>query len=295
MNYQDPLFIVNPREKCPKCEGRRPEVKECPSCDGSGYSPINISGLWANTAGFLVCGGPSVNKLPFHKLKERGVVSLAVNNIAAHVPVKAWCFSDPHEKFHHALFRDPSIMTFAPTPKLGRNIRVKSNGKFAYSNIAIKDCPNTYGFPRKTSLYPDKFLETYYAQWGHGGKQPENEREFTCLCTMLIGIRLMCYLGCTRIFTLGVDFWRAEEEQYAFNQKASRVNGRYDKENKMLERIKPNLQKHGIEIYNCNPESKCTAMDYVPFEDAFKVCKNNIEEEPFDLSGWYDKEGGTKK
>jgi len=295
MNYQDPLFIVNPREACPICQGRKPKVKSCPNCDKSGYKPVNMSGLWNNSAGFLVCGGPSINKIPYHKLTERGVVSLGVNNIAAHVPVKAWCFSDPHEKFHHALYRDPAIMTFAPTPKLGRKLRIKKDGAFISSNTRVKDCPNTYGFPRKTSLYPDKFLETYYAQWGHGGKQPENEREFTCLCTMLIGIRLMCYLGCNKIFTLGVDFWRAEDEQYAFGQTASRANGGYKKENKMLEMIKPNLESNGVQIYNCNPESKCTAFDYVSFEEAFKTCKNNIEQEPFYLSGWYDKEGGTKK
>jgi len=295
MNYEDPLFIVNPRESCPACSGRKPEVKSCPHCDKSGYKPINISGLWNKSAGFLVCGGPSINNLPIEKLKERGIVSLAVNNIAAHVPVKAWCFSDPHEKFHQALYKDPSMMTFAPTPKLGRKLRIKENGEFKSTNIKIKDCPNTYGFPRKTSLYPDKFLETFYAQWGHGGKQPEHEREFTCLCTMLIGIRLMCYLGCTKIFLLGVDFWRAEDQQYAFGQAASRVNGRYKKENQMLLNIKPNIESHGINIFNCNPESRCNAFEYKPFEEAFQICKNGVGPEPFDLSKWYDKEGGTKK
>jgi len=294
MKYEDPLFIVNPKETCPNCQGRKPTLKSCPCCDKTGYKPINMSGIWNNMAGFLVCGGPSLNKLPLEKLKERGVVSLAVNNIAAHVPVKAWCFSDPHEKFHHGLFLDPSIMTFAPTPKLGRKIRVKENGKFHYANTKVKDCPNTFGFTRKTSLYPDKFLKTYYAQWGHGGKQPENEREFTCLCTMLIGIRLMCYLGCNRIFAIGVDFWRGEDEQYAFAQTASRVNGRYNKENKMLSNIRPHLEENGIKVYNCNPESKCDAFEFATFENAFNICKNNISE-PFDLSGWYDKEGGTKK
>ena len=295
MRYKDPLFIVNSKNKCPKCNGNKPQVKNCPYCNKGGYEPIDLSGLWDNSAAFLVCGGPSINKLPFQRLNERGIVSLAVNNIAAHVPVSAWCFSDPHEKFHHALFLDPKIMTFAPIPKLNRNIRIKENGEFRFSDMKVKDCPNTYGFDRKTSLYPDNFLKTYYAQWGHGGKQPENEKQFICLCTMLIGIRLLCYLGCNRIYMLGVDFLRKEDEQYAFGQQASVQNGRYNKENTMLKMIKPHLTENGISIYNCNPESKCDAFDYVPFEDAFKICKNNLPEEPFDLSHWYDKEGGTKQ
>ena len=293
-HYNDPLAIVNSKQKCHKCNDEKAKRKTCDYCTRSGFEPINLSGLWHRdnpTAGFLVCGGPSINQLPYHRLNERGVVSLGVNNIAAHVPVSAWCFSDPHVKFHHALFFDPAIITFAPIPKLNKRIRMKRpNGTFRELRKRVKDCPNTFGFNRKTFLYPEEFLTTDYAHWGYGGKQPEEDRPYTCLCTMLIGIRLMCYLGCQRIYMLGVDFWRDEEQQYAFDQKASLANSRYDKENDMLQKIKPILEEKNIQIFNCNPESKCTAFDYVSFDDAMIVCKNDVPEK-IDLDGWYEKEG----
>lgn len=295
-NYKDKLEIVNSKRICPQCMDNKEKRKNCEFCYGSGFEPIDISGLWESkidnngSSGFLVCGGPSINELPFEKLNERGIVSLGVNNISAHVPVSAWCFSDPHEKFHHSLFLDPSIITFAPSPKLKRKIRIKKdNGEFENTKIQIRDCPNTFGFHRKTNLFPDKFLETNYAHWGYGGKMPDSEKPYTCLCTMLIGIRLMCYLGCQRIYMLGVDFLRSQDKQYAFDQKAAVKNGRYSHENDMLKRIKPYLESKNIKIFNCNPKSNCDAFDYVSFHDAFENCKNRVPDK-IDLSEWYDKD-----
>jgi len=233
----------------------------------------------------LVCGGPSLSKIPYQRLSERGIVSLGVNNVSGLVPISAWVYSDPHEKFHHGLFLDPNVITFTPEVKLNKKIRIKENGKFISTNIKIKDCPNTFGFKRKTSLYPEGFLKTDYAMWGYGGKQPEDTRPFTCLATMLLGLRLMCYMGCKKIYIIGADFWRPEEGQYAFAQKASCANSRYKKENAMLASVRPAIEAEGIKVYNCNPESKCTAFEYASFDDAMKECKGRVPDEPFDLSG----------
>jgi len=284
--YSDPLVVVNSKKVCPICHAQKPAIKNCTCCNGFGFWRIDLSSLWS-VPGFLVCGGPSINKIPFHKLGERGIVSLAINNAAGHVPVSAWVFSDPQEKFHHGLFLDPKIMTFSPIPKLSRKYRIKENGQFRWSENQVKDCPNTLGFFRKTELYPEKFLKTDYAMWGYGGKQPD-PKPFECLATMLLGIRLMCYLGCPRIYLLGVDFLRTEEAQYAFSQKANPSSTRYDHENYMLKSVRPFIEKEGIKIYNCNPESKCDVFEFKSFDEAYEDCKGLVRE-PFDLSGWYEK------
>ena len=284
--YIDPLTVVNSKKECYICHGEKPFVKNCGICQGHGFLRADLMGMWSSP-GFLVCGGPSINKLPFNKLSERGIVSLGINNSAGHIPVSAWVFSDPQEKFHHGLFLDPKIMTFAPIPKLNKNYRIKDDNGFRWSDNKIKDCPNTFGFDRKTYLYPENFLKTNYAMWGYGGKHI-GDKPFECLATMLLGIRLMCYLGCPRIYLLGVDFLRTEEAQYSFAQKASLSNNRYDHESIMLKSIRPFIEENGIKIYNCNPESKCDAFEYISFDNAFEDCKG-IVREPFDLTGWYEK------
>ena len=286
-NY-DPLFMVNPKMACTQCNGERHIRDNCSFCNHSGMLPINLAGMWYPSPGFLVCGGPSVNNYPIEKLRERGIISFGINNVAAHVPVDAWTFSDPQNKFHHGLFFDPKIITFAPIPKLKKHVRAKlPDGSFRIVDKIVRDCPNVFGYDRKTVFTPETFFSTTYGQWGMGGKQ--DNREFTCLCTMLLGIRLMHYLGCTRVYMLGVDFWMTEEAQYAFNQDKSVRNGRYSNENEMLKMLQPTFEKHNFKMFNCNKETKCDAVPYISFDEAFDDCKGSVPREPFDLSHWYDK------
>jgi len=288
--FHDPLFVVNPKIPCPTCGGGRKERKNCQFCLGGGFLPVNINGLWWPSAGFLVCGGPSVNKIAFQRLMERGIVSLAVNNVAGHVPVSAWCFSDPQSKFHHGVHLDPKCLTFSPIPKLRKNIVVKlPNGKFKATTIRVMDCPGVFGISRSGTFDAKSFLTTPYAQWGRGGKQPEDNKPFTILETMLIGLRLMHYLGCPRVYMLGVDHNMTTEQPYAFNQAKGGRNGRYVKANAMLKELRPVFESANFKVFNCNQESKCDAFDFVPFDKALEDCRGAVPLEPFDLSGWYDK------
>ena len=88
--------------------------------------PIDLQGLWAPCPAFLVGSGPSVNRLPLEWLRERGIMSMAVNNTAARVPARAWTFGDPQSKFHQALYLDPAVMTFAPAYKLRWSVICKT-------------------------------------------------------------------------------------------------------------------------------------------------------------------------
>lgn len=288
LSKHDPLFMVNTKSFCPNCEGDRRKRRTCKFCKQSGFSPIDLSGMWHPSAGFLVCGGPSINNLPIEKLKDRGIVSLGVNNISGYVPVSAWTFSDPQRKFHHGLHLDPKTITFSPIPKLRKHIRAKlPDNTFRILDKRVFECPSVFGYERKTVFYPETFFSTPYAHWGMGGDHIN--RDFTCICTMLLGIRLMHYLGCSRVYMIGVDFWMTEESQYAFNQTKNVRNGRYIKENKMLEALQPICKKINFNLFQCNPDSKCSAVPYVPFEEALDDCKDCVPKEPFDLSEWYDK------
>ena len=299
----DPLLVVNPKTPCPFCKGVKKDRKECHWCHRTGYIPVNLNGLWAPSAAFLVCGGPSINKLPYHKLADRGVASLGINNVAGHIPVSAWCFGDPADKFHHGIHLDPKCLTFAPLGKLGHPINVKMpDGRFRKFSDPLRDCPGTLGFSRDSYFKPETFFTTTFAHWGVGEKNtkedqakvPPEETKYTCLCTMLLGIRLLHYLGCPRVYLLGVDFEMTDQAQYSFNQSKNPRNGRYEFENDMLNALGPTLAAEGMSLMNCNPESKCNAFPFVPFDKAFLDCKGGVPHGDFDLAGWYDK-GETEK
>ena len=342
----DPLFVCNPKAPCPICNGDRDRLKRrnCQACDGSGYFPVNLNGMWGPSAAFMVCGGPSLKTLPIETLSRRGIVSLAVNQVASVVPVTAWTFGDPAEKFHHGLHLDPKMITFAPLGKLRHPLNAKlpdgqwrqlglESGK---EKLCLRDTPTVFGYSRDSLFEPSTFLTTTYAHWGgvpfhvpnvkkrdglcprpccqDGGRlrdlgkvlhcdtcngdyrindkgdQFEFQHEKThCLASMMLGFRLLHYLGCPRIYLLGVDLWMTDEQPYAFAQSKKARNGRYNDENEMCHQIQPMLEAAGMQVFNCNPMSKCDAFPLASFEDAVADCQGGVPQEPFDTADWYNK------
>lgn len=297
----DALFVVNPKQPCKVCGGGRRARKKCDPCRGSGFEPISLAGLWAPQPGFLVCGGPSLQQLPLDLLKQRGIVSFAINNAAAYAPVSAYTFGDPQYKFHSACHFDPKCLTFAPIGKLRRTVRIKAKDHdadgdvFRFTDVRLFECPGVYGIARTGRFNADKFFSTYYAHWGHGG-QTNSEQPFRRLATMLMGIRMLHYLGCPRVYMLGVDFTFADKTKpgYAWGDPASAGNKIWKKINAMLAGLVPTFEAAGFEVFNCNPDSNCEPFDYVSFEQAYNDCKGPIEDEPLDVSEWYGKKRMVK-
>ena len=256
---------------------------------------------------FLVCGGPSVNNIPYSRLSERGIFSLGVNNVAGYVPVSAFTCSDPPQKFHSSIFLDPKIMKLIPIPKLGKKRgklrRKQSDGSFIWLPDKYPEvCANVWGYERRSWLACDQtwFTEPS-AAWGNqnAGLQrlnlPETEK---CANTMFLGLRLLQYLGAKRIFLLGVDFYMKPDvdlkDNYSFGENrddsAVRSNNKhYAICNKWFKELRPVFEKFGYETYNCNQFSRLTAFDYVPFETALEDCRGLVDKEPFDLENWYIK------
>ena len=259
----------------------------------------SLRDLLAGRSAFLVCGGPSA-KPHLEKLNRRGVFALAVNNAAGNVArVQAFICADPPMKFSHSIWMDPGIMKFVPTPKMTgsrKRLREKSGGAFFRSEKTVVQCPNVWGFRREHCFKPDdSFFSCNGAVWGNldaGVKETGGEKT---VCTMLLGIRMLAYLGVSRIHLLGVDFHMAPDYGYSFDQKrnegASRNNnGQFAVVNEWLCKMQSDgvFERRGVELYNTNECSGLRAFGYVPFEDALKDVVGLVEEEP-DLEGWYEK------
>jgi hypothetical protein len=276
---EDPLLLFNSKIRCIKCKEN--EESKCTNCNNTGWNPINLHNLWYQSSAFLVCGGPSINQIPYEKLSDRGIVSLGINNIATKVPVSAWCHTDGVRKFHHGLYFDPKCITFSPVIKFEDRVIAKlPDGSFSRTNKRLADCPNTFGFIRKPKFDPENFFNTKYAQWG--------ETKFpSVLSTMFVGLRLLHYLGCQRVFLIGVDFEAQQgDQQYAFSQSKKGTPQAYLRYNKMLKKLKPIFDEHKFEVYNCNLNSKCTVFDYISFDDAFKICKGVVPSK-LDTNNYY--------
>ena len=259
--------------------------------------PANVDGLWGPNPAFLVGGGPSLNDHNLDRLRERGVMSFGINQAAAWPPIRGWVASDTHWKFHHGLYLDPGVMSFVPEPKLKWTFTVKQGkNTFRKTTIKVRDCPNTYGYSRRTRFVPREFFTTPYAHWGPSKDQPKGESSIGTLCTMLIGLRLLHHLGAGKVFLVGVDFRMgvSDDEHYAFPQRRNvgevrANNGNFSVVNGWLCKMEREgvFNRAGLEVYNCNRESGLRAFLHVPFDVAVREARSGIPEGVFDLEGWY--------
>ena len=266
--------------------------------DAHGTVTVGLKDLWRGKAAFLVCSGPSINEVAYQRLAERGIASLGINNIAGKIPVKAMTHSDPAEKFHWGIFSDPGIIKLIPKPKLTRGeTRVKlTDGSFKYTGKHVRDYPNVWGYERRCWWTPETFLTDPAASWGNNNDGVKKTGRPKILCTMLLGLRLLHFLGVRRAYLLGVDFWmdpaRGATGNYAFPQE--RDAGACDANNNifrvagdMLCELRPYLDAAGYQVFNCNKWSRLRAFDFCPFEEALEDCRGDVPAEPFSLENWY--------
>jgi len=279
--------------------------------DRTGKDTDCLRGLLAGRSVFLVCGGPSANQLPLERLNWKGCWSMAVNNMAAHPRFRPQAFvcADPPLKFSNSIWLDPGIMKFVPIPKLsprrGRIRTKEPDGSIVWLKrgdqfVSTRDCPNVWGFARRSWLLPDDtFFTEPSAAWGNHDKGVQRTGQPKTVCTMLLAFRLLKYLGAKRVFLVGVDFLmsgsRGPTGNYAFGEErttdAIRSNNeQYEVVNGWLCKMQKSgvFKRFGIEFFNCNRFSQLRAFPYVPFHDALKHVTAGVDQEP-DLVGWYAK------
>ncbi len=270
--------------------------------DRRGLPTDALRDLLAGRPAFLVGGGPSANDLPLEDLNRRGVFSFCINNVAAHPRFRPQAFvcSDPPSKFQHSIWFDPQVMKFVPTPKLlrsrGKLKRKMPDGTFVRLKERTADCPNTWGFQRQSWMTPDdRFFLDSGAMWGNLNSGVKRTGQPKTVCTMLLGLRLLRYLGARRIYLVGVDFRMQPDWGYSFGQArtddACRTNNRqFSVVNTWLCDMQGRgvFERFGVELYNCYARSGLRAFPYVPFADALADVRGICEDEP-DTSLWYEK------
>ena len=272
--------------------------------DRFGIRTHGLRNLLAGGPAFLVCGGPSTNDQPVHLLNQRGIWSMAVNNVAGKIRTNSFVCSDPPSKFHQGIWLDKSMMKFVPNSKMRgyrADLREKTETGFQPlerdgKKITTADCPNLWSFARRSWIRPDEsfFLEEQ-AAWGNHASGAKTTGLKKTVCTMLLGIRLLYYLGARRIYLVGVDWQMAEGKGYSFGQ--DRTADAMKSNNEQFEVVGEWLQqlqdggvfsKFGLEIFNTFRMSALRAFAHVPFEEAIADALRGFPKEPFDLGFWYN-------
>ena len=227
---------------------------------------------------------------------------MAVNNAAAWKDFRPSAFvcSDPPMKFHLGIWLDPVVMKFIPLPKLklGRGVlRTKEEGKFSKLKYSAYHCPNVWGFLRRSWMaLDDTFFTEEGAAWGNLNEGVFRTGLPKTVNTMLLGLRLLYYLGARQIFLVGCDFKMQGDAVYAFDQNKEENgcesnNQQYYHANNWLTKLQEDgiFDRFGLSIMNTTMESGLTAFPKIPIDEALQFALKGFPPCPLDTAGWYEK------
>jgi len=242
--------------------------------------PANLGNKFLNAGCFFIGSGPSLEKLNLSLLKERGVLSFAVNNVAAFSQIRPnfWLSCDDPSSFHKVIWKDPGIMKFVRRPNYDK---IETPLNCYYFDINEDFMPQTF-FTEPTVCFGNKsdLIDEF---GGKGGRS-----------VMYCSFRIMHHLGIRRIYLIGCDFNMDEKRPYVFDQKkwggGCRTNNQhYEIMNTRFKSLNTESKKHGLTIYNCTPNSGLTAFEEL---DYYKAIQREKLDTPDSLAGMY---GGSDK
>jgi hypothetical protein len=237
--------------------------------------PGNLRNLFYGAGCFFIGGGPSLEKLNLDLLKERGILTFGVNNIAAWKNIKPnlWCSTDNPHSFHETIWSDPTIMKFV------------TNGNYS----KIKAPPNCYTFQVNEDFNPYTFFTEPTVNFGNRSDLYDQDKQKGGRSVMYCSLRIMHYLGIKRVYLLGCDFHMDDSRPYLFDQHKWKGgiqtnNDHYAKMNVRFKHLDRESRKHDYRIYNCSPGSSLTAFEFLDYE---KAIKEELIETPKSLAKMY--------
>lgn len=239
---------------------------------------LPLMGNWRGSVAFIIAGGPSTKQLDLNKLDT--CYTMGINNSPKTYRPDSWICVDHPARFLYSIWADPKIMKFVPYGGAEKQIWNSYGNTPAFDEkgkeIRVGDCPNVIFYRRNSKFQAKRWMTECTLNWGN------NEKFGGCRSVFLPAIRVLYLLGFRTIYLLGVDFHMSKEYAYHFEQDRdkSAINCNMKTYKRMNEEYFPPLRKefeeHNLSVYNCNPDSKLTVFDHVPFEDAISHANSVI-------------------
>lgn len=240
-----------------------------------GEPAMALADAWRGSSCFLCCCGPSLATTPLELLNQRGLLTAAVNQAGATIPVRPnfWFAYDSPGRFHERIWCDPGIMKFVRAVHQNLNTRrFDASGNRWVSSRPVQDFPNVWFVDNGFGFTPEAFLGLAPPAFGGKFVQPDGHTRET-KSVFLVAVRLLYWLGIREIYLVGADWHCRPEEPYGFAIAKSR--GACGANNTTLEIVRqwmhamrPHFEAAGLNVWNCTPGSKLDTFDFLDFTEA---------------------------
>ncbi len=254
---------------------------------------VPFVGRFQGASIFLIAGGPSFGKIDKSQLVRPGVLTMGINNSPKTFRPNMWTCVDSPSSMLASIWMDPKIEKIVPISH--RNKKLFDSIKWKDVNTLVGDCPNVFYYRRNEVVNTSQYLHEDTVNWGNHSNIGGGRSVF------LAAIRLLYLFGFKNVYLLGVDFNMNEKSKYHFPQ--DRADGSirnnmntYSSMNKWFTEMNKEFKALGYNVYNCNPDSKLTAFEHVPFDSAIAAATKNFPEvDKEKTDGMYTKEADAEK
>jgi hypothetical protein len=251
--------------------------------DAHGNS-LPYTGRFSGASLFIVGGGPSISALDCTTFARRGVVTLAINNVAANIIRPTfWTAGDAPDRFALSIWRDPGVVKFVPETRMRESLAEEKDGKYVKIPLTPSRMPNVVSFPLVSVFNPETWLNEPFVAWGNQGTVTGPDGIQGRRTSFLIALKLAYTLGFRQVFLVGCDFKSTVEKPYGFPE--AKPQKLVDSSNRDFEAIftRLNLMRESFaaadfHVKTCVPNTEAP-LDYVPFEEALEQCLNYTPQE----------------
>lgn len=245
---------------------------------------VPFAGRYNGATVFIVGGGPSIRALDCTKLYSRGVLTFAINNVAANeVRPNLWTAGDSPHKFALSIWKDPAITKFVPEHRADSPI---------FDKTTPRDMPNVFTFPLASDFNSQTWLSESQVGWGLNRYHADSLGRKGVRSSFFIALKLAYFLGFRKAYLVGCDFKVKGDQFYGFDETKTpqQVTSNLHAFKVIAERfseIRFELEEAGFEVRNCSEDSLLD-VPYVPFEQALEKALNYTPQHVETL-GMYDK------
>ena len=215
-----------------------------------------------NQAAFLVGRGWSATDTKRKLLCQLRIPVMAINDYPDNPYMKPryWCSGDPPKYFSERVWTDPEVMKFVGLHN--RDGERPRDGAYAPKRLA-KEAPNTFFFHQATDeMDVEHWLFHPFIAWGStiGCKDgPKQLYEHgAARSSMLIGLKLLFFLGYRRVYLLGCDCDPHQHPASEYWNTIFHLTGQ----------IAPHFKRWGYQVFQTNPNSHLRCFEFADFDKA---------------------------
>lgn len=213
---------------------------------------------------FLVGRGWSATPERRRFLAQQRVPVMAINDYPddPYAKPRYWCTGDPPHYFTERIWSDPEVMKFVGLHN--RDGERPRDGAYAPKHL-VKDAPNTFFFHQATNeTDTEHWLFHPFIAWGSSigceGGPTQLYAKGAARSSMLIGLKLLWFLGYRHVFLLGCDCTPHHHPAPEYWNTIFHLLGQ----------LAPSFKRWGFQVTQTNPDSHLRCFDIQPFDEVFR-------------------------